>query len=153
MAGRRADGLLLPEGCGPTFVAHAKEIAQTPPRPSGAPLELVVYTWLRIEEDDRARLALTDAVAHWVGSGLYSGPMREAGIDTSPEPGAISRDAADRLAVVGSAEHCAEAVHRFADAGAERLVLAAIGSDYAQQYERFAREVVPGLRDAETATQ
>jgi 5,10-methylenetetrahydromethanopterin reductase len=143
LAGRRAQGLLLPEGCGPTFVAEAKEIADAAGTPA-APPRIVAYAWLRIDEDEPARLALTDAVSHWVNSGLFPGPVRAVGVDGPPVAGRpVSRALADELGVVGSADQCAQAVVRFAGAGAHSLVVAAIGSDYDKQYERFAHQVLP----------
>jgi alkanesulfonate monooxygenase SsuD/methylene tetrahydromethanopterin reductase-like flavin-dependent oxidoreductase (luciferase family) len=144
LAGRRAQGLLLPEGCGPTFVADAKQISDAAARTQTAPPRIVAYAWLRIDEDEPARLALTDAVSHWVNSGLFPGPVRAVGVDGPPLAGMpVSRALADELGVVGSADQCAQAVGRFASAGAHSLVVAAIGSDYANQYERFGHEVLP----------
>jgi alkanesulfonate monooxygenase SsuD/methylene tetrahydromethanopterin reductase-like flavin-dependent oxidoreductase (luciferase family) len=147
LAGRRAQGLLLPEGCAPAFVADAKEIADAAAGTAAAPPRIVTYAWLRIDEDEPARLALTDAVSHWVNSGLFPGPVRAVGVDEPPVPGRpVSRALADELGVVGSADQCGEAVGRFASAGAHSLVLAAIGSDYAEQYERFADQVLAAVR-------
>jgi 5,10-methylenetetrahydromethanopterin reductase len=144
LASRCAQGLLLPEGCGPTFIAEAKEIAAAAAGSSAASLPIVAYAWLRIEQDEPARLALADAVSHWVNFGLFPGPVRAAGIDAPPQAGRpLPRALADELGIVGSAEHCAQAVGRFAGAGVQSLVLAAIGSGYAEQYECFAREVLP----------
>jgi 5,10-methylenetetrahydromethanopterin reductase len=148
LAGRRADGLLLPEGCGPKFIAHATQLAAQAHRVPACPLEIVVYAWMRIGEDRAARAALTEAVSHWVGSGLYAGPMREAGIDASPDLGPIDRPAADQLAIVGTEAQCVAGVDRFVHAGAQRLVLAALGADVADQYETFARDVLPVCRAA-----
>jgi 5,10-methylenetetrahydromethanopterin reductase len=147
LAGRRAQGLLLPEGCGPTFVADAKEIAEAAAETPAAPPRMVAYAWLRIDEDEPARLALTDAVSHWVNSGLFPGPVSAVGIDAPPPAGRpVSRALADELSVVGTADQCGQAVGRFAGAGVDSLVLAAIGSDYSEQYERFADEVLPTVR-------
>jgi 5,10-methylenetetrahydromethanopterin reductase len=151
LAGRRAEGLLLPEGCGPRFVAHAKQIVDAAARPAPPP-QIVAYAWLRIDDDEPARRVLSDAVAHWAGSGLYSGPMREAGVVEALSHGRpIPRETADELAVVGPAARCAEAVERFTDAGAQRLVMAAIGTDADEQYARFAHEVLPMFQDAKSA--
>lgn len=147
LAGRRAQGLLLPEGCGPRFVADAKEIAEAAAETSAAPPRIVAYAWLRIDDDEPARLALTDAVSHWVNSGLFPGPVRAVGVDAPPQAERpVSRALADELSVVGSADQCGQAVGRFAGAGVDSLVLAAIGSDYAEQYERFTDQVLPTVR-------
>lgn len=145
MAGRRADGLLLPEGCGPRFVTYAKERAEGTNR-IGGPLSIVVYAWLRIDGDESARTALGDAVSHWSASGLYPGPMREAGVNGETELGPVSREIADELAIVGTNGQCVAAAERFVKAGAQRLVVAAVGSDFDEQYERFADKVLPLIR-------
>jgi alkanesulfonate monooxygenase SsuD/methylene tetrahydromethanopterin reductase-like flavin-dependent oxidoreductase (luciferase family) len=143
LAARRADGLLLPEGCGLTFISQARQIMAEVSRPLPDPLDLVVYAWLRIGEDEPARDALSGAVAHWFDSGLYGGPTRAAGLDESPRPGPLGRPLVDELAVAGAPDQCAAAVGRFAEAGAQRLVLAAVGPDPGDQYEAFARDALP----------
>jgi 5,10-methylenetetrahydromethanopterin reductase len=146
LAARRADGLLLPEGCGPRFIAHAKELTARARHPTASPFELVVYTWLRIGEDRAARAELTEAVSNWVGSGLYTGPMREAGIARLPDLGPIDRRTADEVAIVGTASQCAAGVDRFVGAGAQRLIVAALGADFSDQYATFAADVLPACR-------
>lgn len=143
LAARRADGLLLPEGCGLTFISQARQIMAEASRPLPDPLDLVVYAWLRIGEDEPARDVLSGAVAHWFDCGLYRGPTRAAGLDESPRPGPLGRPLADELAVAGTADQCAAAVGRFTEAGAQRLVLAAVGPDPGDQYEVFARDALP----------
>jgi 5,10-methylenetetrahydromethanopterin reductase len=153
LAGRRAEGLLLPEGCGPRFIAHAKQIAWAAAKPPAPSPQIVAYAWLRIGDDAAARCALSDAVAHWAGSGLFPGPMREAGVvDAASQGRPIRRDTADELAVVGPATRCVEAVERFVDAGAQRLVMAAIGDGPDEQYARFAREVLPMFQEPKSAS-
>jgi 5,10-methylenetetrahydromethanopterin reductase len=148
IAGRRADGLLLPEGCGPRFVTHARQLAEGAKPLPGSPFAIVVYAWMRIGDDEPARASLTDAVNHWIASGLYAGPMREAGVDGTPASRPLSREIADELAIAGNATQCAAGVGRFLAAGAQRLVLAAVGPDFAEQYERFAYDVLPNVRAA-----
>jgi alkanesulfonate monooxygenase SsuD/methylene tetrahydromethanopterin reductase-like flavin-dependent oxidoreductase (luciferase family) len=146
LAARTADGLLLPEGCGPKFIAHAKELTARAGHPTTSPLEIVVYAWLRIGEDRAARAELAKAVSDWVGSGLYTGPMREARIARSPDLGPIDRRAADEVAIVGTGSHCAAGVDRFVGAGAQRLIVAAVGADFSDQYDAFAEHVLPACR-------
>jgi alkanesulfonate monooxygenase SsuD/methylene tetrahydromethanopterin reductase-like flavin-dependent oxidoreductase (luciferase family) len=149
LAARRADGLLLPEGCGLTFIAQARKLTAEVDRLLPDPLELVVYAWLRVGDDEPARETLAGAVAHWFDSGLYGGPTRAAGLDELPPPGPLPRSLADELAVAGTADQCTAAVARFAVAGAPRLILAAVGSDYAEQYAAFARDALPSCASLE----
>jgi 5,10-methylenetetrahydromethanopterin reductase len=149
LAGRYADGLLLPEGCGQRFIATARTSMLAASSSSDSPQqpELITYCWLRIDDDEaRARRVLAGVISDWAASGLYPGPVAVAGVNGSPDEQSISRELADEIGIVGSPTDCSEAVVRFARAGAARVVLAAIGPDYAAQYERFASAVLPTLK-------
>jgi alkanesulfonate monooxygenase SsuD/methylene tetrahydromethanopterin reductase-like flavin-dependent oxidoreductase (luciferase family) len=132
LAAARGDGMLLPEGCGPAFVAQALADA----RAAGHAPACVVYAWMRIDGDpERARAALLPAVERWRDAGLYPGPIAAAGLGDG-EP--IDAAALDRLAIVGDGPACAAAIERFERAGADRLVVVPHGDDWQQQLERFA---------------
>lgn len=143
VAGRHADGLLLPEGCGPAFVewAIAQTLSRSPPR-------CVVYSWFSIDDDPvRARLRVMPAIESWLESDLFPHPRRAAGVVVAPPPGDPARLAlADAISICGDCEMCAAAVRRLAAAGADTIVLAAQGDDFEAQLERFAREVIPRLK-------
>jgi hypothetical protein len=53
--------------------------------------------------------------------------------------------AAEELAIAGGREVCRRSVARFAGV-AQSVVLAAVGDDFEAQYQRFAEEVLPGVR-------
>lgn len=136
LAAERADGALLPEGCGPAFVADAVERA----RAAGGRLDTVVYAWMRIDDDRaRARAALLPTVRAWRDSGRYPGPVAAAGLDAG-QP--LDDAALDRLAIVGDGPACAAAVERFLAAGTDRLVVVPQGDDWREQLERFAGAVL-----------
>jgi 5,10-methylenetetrahydromethanopterin reductase len=141
-AGRHADGVLLPEGCGPAFVEWAlgQTSAASPPR-------CVVYSWFSIDDDPtRAQRRLMPAIDRWLEGDLFPHPRRVAGVTDPPPPGDPARHAlTDAIAICGDAEMCARAVHRLAAAGADTIVVAAQGDDIEFQLERFAREVMPVL--------
>ena len=142
LAGRSADGILLPEGCGPAFVQRAIEqtsMAATP--------RCVVYSWFSIDDDPvRARHRLSPAIEHWLESDLFPHARRAAGVPDPPPRADPTRLAvADAVAICGDREMCAGAVRRLAEAGADTVVLAAPGDDYEAQIERFAQEVMPLL--------
>jgi 5,10-methylenetetrahydromethanopterin reductase len=142
VAGRHADGILLPEGCGPPFVEWAiGQTASSTPR-------CVVYSWFSIDDDPvRARGRLLPAIDHWLDTDLFPHPRRAAGAGDPPPPGDPARLAlADAISVCGDAEACAEAVRRLAAAGADTIVLAAPEVELEPQLERFAREVMPLLK-------
>jgi 5,10-methylenetetrahydromethanopterin reductase len=145
LAGAHADGVLLPEGCGPAFVARA--VQQTcEAAPSDRPPLAVVYAWLRVEDDDeQARFALRPVVDEWIERGLFPGPVAAAGIGSALPPGPVPAALAANLAVVGDPQACAAAVRRFIEAGASTLVVSAVGPDHDRQYERFAHDVLPRI--------
>jgi 5,10-methylenetetrahydromethanopterin reductase len=139
-AARRADGLLLPEGCGPRFIAHARDVMSNAGTLGGSVPEIVAYAWLSIGEDDSSRKAMSEAIVSWRESGLYPGPVGVA----PTEAGQLS----DELAVAGDPESCAASVQRFREAGAHRVIMVAVGEETDDQYTRFATDVLPALRRA-----
>ena len=133
IAGRSADGLVVPEGASETALEWAKGRLG-----DGA---LVAYSWLRIDDDAAlAREALWPVVRAWRDGGLYPGLYARAGELDGP-----GSEALGRLAVVGSAGGGAAAVRRRAEAGAAAVVLMPVGPDPAAQVARFGAEVLPLL--------
>lgn len=146
LAAQVADGLLLPEGCGPAFIGQARDRVAAARRGS---FRTAVYAWLAIDDDDRrARSALAPAVAHWLDSGLYPGPVAAAGMSAGTAPGELTAEQAGELALAGDAHACAAAVRRWAQAGADAVILTAPGPGWQSQYERFGSEVLPLLEGA-----
>jgi alkanesulfonate monooxygenase SsuD/methylene tetrahydromethanopterin reductase-like flavin-dependent oxidoreductase (luciferase family) len=58
----------------------------------------------------------------------------------------VPRDLADELGAFGAPDQCAEAVLRLCAAGAHRIALIAVGSDFEDQYATFARAALPAVR-------
>jgi 5,10-methylenetetrahydromethanopterin reductase len=117
MAGRVADGAIVPEGSSPAFVAQARQLA---PR-------IVVYAWLSVDRDAaRARDALRPVVAEWLARSrgrpqLAAASFASAVPDTGP---VVPEDAwIDELAVAGTPDECRAAVEQLGAAGAETVVL------------------------------
>jgi 5,10-methylenetetrahydromethanopterin reductase len=138
LAGRAADGILLPEGCGPAFLEWALERIGEPDRP----FECAVYAWLRIDDDGAAaRAAMAPALDRWIDFGLYPHVLEVAGI----EPGAApDLDAlVPRVAVAGDPAECAAALDALATAGATRVILVPVGPDREAQLARLAADVLP----------
>ena len=133
IAARAADGLVVAEG--------ASEAALRWARGQLGDGRLVAYTWLRIDDDAAgARAALWPAVERWRDGGLYAGMIARAGTLDGPDSPALHE-----IAVTGTAEDCAAAVRRRAEAGADAVVLVPAGPDPAGQMARFAAEVLPQL--------
>jgi alkanesulfonate monooxygenase SsuD/methylene tetrahydromethanopterin reductase-like flavin-dependent oxidoreductase (luciferase family) len=146
LAGALADGFVLAEGSGPAFISRAVAQASAAAAGRGSP-SAVVYAWLRLEDDDeRARMLLRPVLERWIEWGLFPEPAAAAGIVAPLRPGPVAPSLAAELAVVGDPPACAASVRRLVQAGAQTLVLAAIGGDHQAQYERFGRELLPQLR-------
>jgi alkanesulfonate monooxygenase SsuD/methylene tetrahydromethanopterin reductase-like flavin-dependent oxidoreductase (luciferase family) len=138
LAGRAADGVVLPEGSGAEVVRWARG------RSGGAPA--VVYAWLSLGDDDAAALdALRPAVEAWRAMGLYPRltELAELPADASAP---LSADQLRRIAVAGRPAACAEAVQDLWQAGAASVVLVPVAGDPDEALARFAADVLPRLR-------
>lgn len=135
--------MLIPEGCGPAFIAETVVPAAAA---AGRPFTTTVYAWLSIDDDDeRARAALGPVVEQWLGLGLYPGPMAAAGVDPGRRAGEQPSALAGEVALVGDGAACAAGVDRWAQAGAGTVILFPVGTDAEQQYARFDGEGLPLL--------
>lgn len=142
LAGRYADGILLPEGCGPAFVEWAiGEMSAT------TEMRCVVYSWFSIEDDPaRARRRLRPAIDRWLELDLFPYAKRAAGAtDPLPPSDPARATLTEAISICGDREMCADAVTRLAAAGADTVVLAPPGDDLDDQLTRFARDVRPLL--------
>lgn len=129
LAGRVADGFLLPEACGPAAVRWASGAAGT---------SAAVYAWLSLDDDrDAAAEALRPELEARRRSGRYERLFELAGV-TALDPGSVRA-----MAVCGDAEDCASALRALGEAGAESVVLAPRQADPAEQVARFVAEVMP----------
>ena len=142
IAGRHADGILLPEGSGPAFVKWA--IARTS---ATATARCVVYSWLSIDDDPaRARHRLRPAIDRWLELDLFPYARRAAGMADPPPAGDPGRLAVtDAVSICGDRVMCAAAVRRLAAAGADTIVLAATEDELEAQLHRCVLEVIPLL--------
>jgi 5,10-methylenetetrahydromethanopterin reductase len=147
LAGRCADGFLLPEGCGPDFTEWAVKQAWQGSDARNAKSECVVYAWLRIEDDPaRTQSVLRSAIEGWLSIGLFPEAYRQAGVDPALRAPPPVDQLVQRLAVAGDPQECADALGRFANAGADSVILVPVGAGIEQQMDRLTREVLPALR-------
>jgi alkanesulfonate monooxygenase SsuD/methylene tetrahydromethanopterin reductase-like flavin-dependent oxidoreductase (luciferase family) len=136
VAARGADGLLLPEGAGESAIAAARAAL-----PAGA--DLVVYAWLRVDEDEAAaRACLLPAVDAWRRRDMYRHLIEQSTVSSS---GPVDAAMLDDVTVAGGRQRCAAAVTRRQRAGASAVVLMPGGDDGLGQLETFAGEVLPLL--------
>jgi 5,10-methylenetetrahydromethanopterin reductase len=129
IAGRAADGFLLPEGAGPAAVRWAQGLAGG----VGA-----VYAWLSIDDHrDAAAEALGPEIEQRFSAGSYPRLFELAGVTS------VDRNAVRAMAVAGDPGDCAAALRALREAGADRVALVARDED---QVARFVAEVMPRLR-------
>jgi 5,10-methylenetetrahydromethanopterin reductase len=132
IAGRVADGIVLPEGSAPAAVRWASEYGS-----------VTVYAWLSLADDGPTAVAkLRPDVERWAASGGYPRLAELAGIG---EDGAVDDATLRSLAVAGDPADCARAVEALWDAGADSIVLVPPLPDHVEQTARFAADVRPRL--------
>jgi 5,10-methylenetetrahydromethanopterin reductase len=155
LAGRVADGVLLPEGCGPGFVRWAIEQmsahAQLPDT-ARAGRRCVLYSWLALDDSpERALSWLLPALEKWAASPLYRYPRALAGLEKHPADGApplegnALAELAGRATVCGDPATCAGAIAALHAAGADEIMLVPQGPDGLSQLKAFVEHVVPLL--------
>ncbi len=136
LAGRTADGILLPEGSVPEAVRWA--------RGEAGGKTTIVYAWLSIDDDrSAAAAALRPAVQAWQELGLYGELTERASLGDRSVPPEDDRIRA--LAVAGDARDCARAIAELWAAGADTVVLVPRREDRDEQLSRFNTEVRPLL--------
>lgn len=136
VAGRVADGVLLPEGASAGAVSWVREAL-------GPDRRIVVYAWLRVDDDaDRAREVVRPLVRTWRDGGMYPNLVRLGGV---PVEGDVDDSAVESVAIAGAPEECAAAVARLAAAGASTVVVVPVGDDAEEQVERLSADVAPLL--------
>lgn len=143
LAGRSADGILLPEGSGAEVVRWARGL--------GDSAETVVYAWLCVGDDAAALDALRPTVQAWRAMGLYPRLTELAGLPADPSA-ELSAEQLRRIAVAGSPAACAAAVQERWRAGAASVVLMPAAGDPDGQLARFAADVLALLRRPDAAT-
>lgn len=141
IAGRAADGILLPEGSGPEYVKWAVNEMDSREK------RCAVYAWLAIDDDpDRALDRLAPAVKAWAAFEHYPHPHRLAGIDGAEVEltDEQARELAPRVGIAGTPETCARSLAGLRDAGATDILLMPQGVAESE-LERLAADVIPRL--------
>jgi alkanesulfonate monooxygenase SsuD/methylene tetrahydromethanopterin reductase-like flavin-dependent oxidoreductase (luciferase family) len=144
IAGRVAEGVLLPQGATPAAVRWARDVATVHDPAS----KLVVYGWLSLGDDAvAARAALRSDLERWQCVGRYPELMKRVPVGRGGS-GLTDTDldrAIAEMAIAGDAEACAGAIRRLMQAGADSVVLRPGVQDGMAQVARFGAEVLPVL--------
>jgi 5,10-methylenetetrahydromethanopterin reductase len=136
-----ADGLLLPEGCGPDFVRWAGGAGADSPK-------RVTYAWLSVDDDRSEALArVAPSLKRWGTSEHYPWPREIAGIGQAPAQLSDSEIEllAPRVSVVGTADDCTQSLQRLLDAGSERVILVPQGPDPLRELGQVASEAAHAI--------
>jgi alkanesulfonate monooxygenase SsuD/methylene tetrahydromethanopterin reductase-like flavin-dependent oxidoreductase (luciferase family) len=142
VAGRCADGILLPELSCPAAVEWARGEAAA----AGSAGQMVVFAFLNLDGDASAATAVGPAIERLVRSGGFPHLAELAGIreddDTPLDAGTVRQ-----MAVVGDADECAASMRRWEQSGVDTLVLFPRADDPASQIAQFAAQVLPRVRE------
>lgn len=141
LAGRISDGAVVPEVATPSAVRWAAEQIAS----GGDTSELILYSYLSLDEDDGVAVA-ADLVDQWIRGGVFPYMAEHAGLTREGE-GELSEDTLLSIATAGTPASCATTVHGLLDAGATSVVLLPRQKDFRAQLYRFAKEVLPSLRN------
>jgi alkanesulfonate monooxygenase SsuD/methylene tetrahydromethanopterin reductase-like flavin-dependent oxidoreductase (luciferase family) len=142
LAGRVADGIVIPEVATPAAVSWARGLAAA----SGGPGRTVVYSYHSLARDAAAGLAAArPLVERWLRSGDFPDMAERAGLgrDGTAE---IDDATLRSIAVAGDPAGGAETVRGLWEAGGDAVVLLPRGGDWRRQLELFAEEVMPEVR-------
>ncbi|HTU28879.1 MAG TPA: LLM class flavin-dependent oxidoreductase [Solirubrobacteraceae bacterium] len=132
VAGELGMGFLMPEGTGTAGVRWAREAL-------GGGASVTIYCWLSIAEDETvARAALIQSVMRWRAWNLYPRLYELAELPTADE---LTVEHLPRVAAVGTPEQCARQLQSLHDAGADTIVLQAVGDDPLGSLERAKRAI------------
>jgi alkanesulfonate monooxygenase SsuD/methylene tetrahydromethanopterin reductase-like flavin-dependent oxidoreductase (luciferase family) len=142
VAGRSADGVVLPELSCPAAVRWAR--AKT--KAAGRSGRTVVFAFLNLDSDASAAAAAVEpAIAHLARSGHFPRFAELAGISEDDDE-RLDAATVGAMAVVGDADDCANSLRRWEQSGVDTLVLFPRSDDCTSQVERFAAEVLPRMR-------
>jgi 5,10-methylenetetrahydromethanopterin reductase len=146
LAGRVGDGAILPEGSSARFVSAAREQVRAAREAGGEP-RIVVYALLSADADGaRARDALRPSIARWLaanrGRPQFDATSFAAAVPDPVTPADVEDAWIDELAVAGTPDHCAAAVARLGEAGADVVVLVPAREDAERQLALAAPAVL-----------
>jgi alkanesulfonate monooxygenase SsuD/methylene tetrahydromethanopterin reductase-like flavin-dependent oxidoreductase (luciferase family) len=136
IAARVADGVILAEGSGPSYVRRVVEQMGRPEH------RVTVFAWFSIDDDsDAARERIRGTVA----SALEQEFMRsQLGLLTAEGP---TDRVLTELTVSGAPAECAAAIRALSAAGADSVVLQPVPGSEAEQLARIRDELLPLLND------
>ncbi|MEO3780413.1 LLM class flavin-dependent oxidoreductase [Micromonospora sp. B11E3] len=151
VAGRYADGTLLAEPVTPAYLAAARASIERGQGGNRRPHPITAYALCHLDEDaatahDAVRPVLAAAITHPAWSahldplGLAGQLAQIAALPEAERAAAVPDSWVDELAVVGTPADCVRRIRELHDAGADSVVLSAVG-DLRKQLDRAAAMV------------
>ncbi|MEZ5078029.1 MAG: LLM class flavin-dependent oxidoreductase [Solirubrobacterales bacterium] len=141
LAGRVADGIVIPEVAAPDAVRWARAQAGS----GGDPGTVVVYSYLSLDEiAGEGVAAARPLVERWLQSGDFPDMAEQAGLGRDGH-GELDDQTLQAMAVVGDGESGARTVSGLWAAGADSIVVLPRHDDSRRQIEMFAEQVLPAL--------
>lgn len=142
VAGRVADGIVIPEVACPAAVRWARDQADQ----GSGPGCVVVYCYLSLDDDTAGAIAAAQPlVKRWIASGVFPDMAEQAGLGRDGK-GPMDDELLQSIAAAGDAPTAARTVQGLWDAGADSVVLLPRPEDSEDQLRRFAAESLPQLR-------
>lgn len=142
VAGRVADGIVIPEVACPAAVRWAREEADQGSGPGRA----VVYCYLSVSDDPAAAIsAARPLVKRWIASGVFPDMAEQAGLGRDGA-GEMDDELLQSIAAAGDVLAAARTVQGLFDAGADSVVLLPRPEDAEDQIKRFAAECLPRIQ-------
>jgi 5,10-methylenetetrahydromethanopterin reductase len=142
LAGRVADGVLLPElSCQASVRWAAGEM-----RKAGSSGRVVVFAHLNLDSVAPAAVAAVEPlILRLVRTGAFPYLVEHAGIDATGVR-RLDADTVRMMSVAGNPDDCVRALRRWDQAGVDSLVLIPPSRCGREQVARFATEVLPDVR-------
>ncbi|MBS1676535.1 MAG: LLM class flavin-dependent oxidoreductase [Actinobacteria bacterium] len=142
IAGRFADGAVIPEVAAPGAVSWARSLVDA----AGRRGQIVVYSYLSLDDDREAALrAARPLVSRWLVSGDFPDMAEQAGLGRDGA-GEIDDDLLTSIATAGAPEDGIRTVAGLGAAGADSVVLLPRGGDWQEQIELFAARCLPHFK-------
>jgi 5,10-methylenetetrahydromethanopterin reductase len=144
VAGRVADGIVIPEVACPAAVKWARGEADQ----GSGPGRVVVYCYLSLDDDAAGAIAAAQLlVKRWIASGVFPDMAEQAGVGRDGE-GPMGNELLQSIAAAGDGPTAARTVQGLWDAGADSVVLLPRPEDPEGQLRRFADECLHRLQPA-----
>jgi alkanesulfonate monooxygenase SsuD/methylene tetrahydromethanopterin reductase-like flavin-dependent oxidoreductase (luciferase family) len=159
LAGRVADGVIIPEFWAPVHIKWARERINTGKNEAGRtdPHQLVVYSLCSVDSDPRrARHRARPVIASMIASGFIHRQLELLGLNSEVErimagggQERLEAEMPDRwieqFGIVGTPDECVQAIERLVEVGSDSVVLVPLPGQDHHTLDIFSQELLPRL--------